>query len=771
MHVKLKPLSQPQLEEILIQDPLFPIGRDEEPFSRYDKALVANLSRRHARIFQEAGSLYVADVGSRNGTSLNAKPVDQNPVKVHQGDTLSFAGKLDYEVDIIDASEVPTEALPILTLVPKGKKSKLETLVVSDFPFLIGKSATGFAEEVAVEPEVANYLSRRHAHIFVQADKLCIEDLGSANGTYVNGECLGEHAHTLRQGDEIAFGASDLTFVVKMQKRVAEKARKGDKAGAESGDLDESGSASELANVVPEDQRESTIFVSSANSFLDIFCAADEEEGGVAAEQEESEQDLVEDADAVESAKTRGGKPKRGLTIARLYRRFRTFSKEVSQALTEQEGGKPRRKWWLLATLGLLAVVAVGLYQEGAARRQIEQMLSAGQYWESARLAKDYLQQDPLSESVAEWATEALLRAVLPDWLQHLQGGRYSTAQNLLTNAREIAAEPGDGEVLLELMEWVTRLHQYINERGGVNAQLQMFTDEASIERLWRWWDNADSKHRLQMQRLREAEPDFEEVYTLTFSYLRALDSDRDLYISAIDKLKSIVERKLDADEAEELKAVFATFADQYPRVGGLELLQDDLNNYLSLQRQIDQLETGQSAQAALDRHSFVTTPFQRRYREIKAELSERVSPSEAVVVAAPRESSPVMGTISDRNALPRAQLAWQTATARWNAYLQEGGIRGALRLEDKVSVDFRRRAQLLSEARGQAEQGLLLYQNLQREPNYDQRALYDKIRSETQLQRRSLQQLSMVLDPALLEAKLALLVEPASPTGEGGGL
>lgn len=769
MHVKLKPLSQPQLEEILIQDPLFPIGRDEEPFSRYDKTLVANLSRRHARIFQEAGNLYVTDVGSRNGTSLNAKPVDQQPVKVHQGDKLSFAGKLNYEVDIIDESVVPTEDLPILTLVPKGKKSKLETLVVSSFPFLIGKSASGFAEEVAVEPEVADYLSRRHAHIFVHGNQLCIEDLGSANGTYVNGERLGEHAHPMHSGDEIAFGASDLAFVVKLKKRGAEADAKTDKAATESDKAGASAPMSELASVVPEDQKESTIFVSSANSFLDIFCAADEEEVSAAVEQEESEQVAEEDAGDSENIKTSGGKPKRALTIVRFYRRLRTFSKEVGQALSEQEGRNPQRKWWFLATVGVLVTVAVALYLEDAPRRQIEQSLKAGQYWESARLAKDYLQQNPGSESVSEWATEALLKAVLPEWLQHLQGGRYSAAQTSLSNARNIAVEQSESGALLELLDWITQLHQYINGRGGVNAPLQMYTDEAPIERLWRWWDQADSKRRQQMQRLLDAEPGFENVHTLTFSYLRALESDRSVYISAIDKLKGIVDRKLDEDAAVELTAVFSTFADQYPRISGLDLLRDDLDNYLSLQKQLEQLAPGESAQTALDSHSFVTEPFRRRYQVIQSDLGKQLAVDERVDIATPSESSASTGVIPDHNALPRAQLAWQMASARWKAYLQEGGIRGALRLEDSVSVDFRRRAQLLSQARSQAEQGLMLYQSLQRDPSFEQRALYDKIRSETQLQRRSLRQLSMVLDPALLEAKLGLLVEPANPAGEGG--
>ena len=51
--IVLEPVSQPQLGPIGVDDTLFAIGRNEAPFDGYDAALVADLSRRHARIFCE----------------------------------------------------------------------------------------------------------------------------------------------------------------------------------------------------------------------------------------------------------------------------------------------------------------------------------------------------------------------------------------------------------------------------------------------------------------------------------------------------------------------------------------------------------------------------------------------------------------------------------------------------------------------------------------------------------------------------------------------
>jgi len=52
--------------------------------------------------------------------------------------------------------------------------------------------------------------SRRHAEIIGDADGFMLRDLGSTNGTLVNGERVGEHR--LAAGDRIEIGATMITF-------------------------------------------------------------------------------------------------------------------------------------------------------------------------------------------------------------------------------------------------------------------------------------------------------------------------------------------------------------------------------------------------------------------------------------------------------------------------------------------------------------------------------------------------------------------------------
>src|ERR1700758_3468001 len=92
--------QRPALDAIRIVDNLFAVGRSEAPFNDYPPQWTAGLSRRHARVFVEHGAIYVADLGSKNGTTVNGVAVRQAPARVRAGDELCFGGELCYRVGI-----------------------------------------------------------------------------------------------------------------------------------------------------------------------------------------------------------------------------------------------------------------------------------------------------------------------------------------------------------------------------------------------------------------------------------------------------------------------------------------------------------------------------------------------------------------------------------------------------------------------------------------------------------------------------------------------
>src|SRR5689334_7064282 len=77
---------------------------------------------------------------------------------------------------------------------------------LDQFPFTLGRDP---ANQLAVD---GAGVSRRHAQLSLAGDALVLEDLGSSNGTYVNGVRLTAPRH-LQANDQITLG-QNVEFVV-----------------------------------------------------------------------------------------------------------------------------------------------------------------------------------------------------------------------------------------------------------------------------------------------------------------------------------------------------------------------------------------------------------------------------------------------------------------------------------------------------------------------------------------------------------------------------
>ncbi|HQF71670.1 MAG TPA: FHA domain-containing protein [Promineifilum sp.] len=85
-----------------------------------------------------------------------------------------------------------------LLVVERGPAPSLRFALKAD-QVTIGRSAGN--ELVMADPEV----SRRHARVLRRADGYAVEDIGSTNGTFVNGQRIG-HLTLLQDGDTIDLG-------------------------------------------------------------------------------------------------------------------------------------------------------------------------------------------------------------------------------------------------------------------------------------------------------------------------------------------------------------------------------------------------------------------------------------------------------------------------------------------------------------------------------------------------------------------------------------
>ncbi|MFY9571572.1 MAG: FHA domain-containing protein, partial [Blastocatellia bacterium] len=91
----------------------------------------------------------------------------------------------------------------LIGVLPSGEK--LEYLI-DKHEIEMGKAAHNHIK--LTDPTVSN----THAIVITRDSGYSIVDLGSRNGTFINGERLGAQAHTLRHGDKIQLGQTVLTF-------------------------------------------------------------------------------------------------------------------------------------------------------------------------------------------------------------------------------------------------------------------------------------------------------------------------------------------------------------------------------------------------------------------------------------------------------------------------------------------------------------------------------------------------------------------------------
>ena len=811
MQIILTNVSHPQLGEIQIKDRLFPIGRHETPFDSFGPEVVAKLSRRHARIFTQDDSAHIVDLNSLNGTTVNGAPLDKHSRKLQHNDEINFAGLLIYRVSLEQGDTTGDDAtVVLLTLIPDQRDNQIEPIVVAEYPYLISKSDDTFARYRERLPEQYKFLSRRHAHFFLRNHEVLLEDLGSTNGTFVSGQRLDEHARVIRDGDIIAFGGNDFSY----RAHIKTIQRKGE------GPLDEASMMTEVLHTSTDADVTRTTFVTSANSFIDIFCAPDDDDDALS--QAKADGASGPAAERQSRGKAKQSKPKGRVAI---------FLGEARRAFkADDQPGKRNGRWWAAALL-VVVVTLIGLaYLQDADKRSIEQLIDEGSFDQGIELADAYLQHHPDDQEVAELALNAISRQLLPDWQARLQAGEFSQARLLLDQAKGKTQHTPTAKPLLELLHWNTDQAEFMQQRGGPDSDILLFQDEDKIVRLIDWWDQDSNEHQRLASHIAQYEPAFGSVQSQALSWLRNLRNEKSLYLAAIDELKETLRGQLAFGNHDDLANALGEFKTRYPRIAGIENLERDLERYLPIQQAIDQA-AWLDAIELLDSTRFLTPPFLEQVARLR---SERLPPQEIASryqqaeemwqqgqgdtaiarlqelmvgnweemasnnlphkrsvweqygslaehrseadypqrlfklyqILRPKEDNYFIQVLQAdytqhrAQALQRADRALQEAKRVWGDYQNNGRITGLQRLEARISGQYRKQAQRLSKAFERSQQGADIYRSLNTAlPDPDQ-TLYQEILRESRLQRRSLQELNMVLEAKLLQDKLALLPE-----------
>ncbi|WP_223633807.1 FHA domain-containing protein [Corallococcus sp. EGB] len=222
------------------------------------------VSRQHARLYVEGGTVYVEDGGSQNGTFVDGERI-QGPTALTPASQVLLG---DYELklkggarstggrraataappDPATLSDAPvrgTRAMPsIRAKATQNGAAKPEGALArrppsrpqraggaeadpgaGSGPVLKGMTGPWAGKSYPIQgtllvgraPPAAVILdddsvSRKHAEVKREGSAVLARDLGSANGTLLNGELLGEEFVDLQAGDVLQFGVVEMTF-------------------------------------------------------------------------------------------------------------------------------------------------------------------------------------------------------------------------------------------------------------------------------------------------------------------------------------------------------------------------------------------------------------------------------------------------------------------------------------------------------------------------------------------------------------------------------
>lgn len=175
----------------------FILGRDPNvPIPLQDR----KVSRKHARIYRRGDEFFIEDLGSANGVLMNGRPI-RKPICLVNGTEMEIGPFL-----LTFAADPDQGTALAFSLLGLNGPVEGQVYQLPQADIFIGR---GDDSDIAI-PDGS--ISRKHAVLEVGVDSLMVEDLGSSNGTFVNGTRVAREP--LEDGDQLRFGSIDFEVQV-----------------------------------------------------------------------------------------------------------------------------------------------------------------------------------------------------------------------------------------------------------------------------------------------------------------------------------------------------------------------------------------------------------------------------------------------------------------------------------------------------------------------------------------------------------------------------
>ena len=155
------------------------------------------ISRRHARITFDGKNYWIEDLKSTNGTFLNGEPVQKDRLRHLDVITLGKKADLLFVLRSAERQVVKRHGIVRAALAPA------EAADAAPHEVGVGEITLGRSAACNIQAESAT-VSKVHAQVRRTTDQLVVQDLGSSNGTFVNGNRV--MSAELRDGDVLSLG-------------------------------------------------------------------------------------------------------------------------------------------------------------------------------------------------------------------------------------------------------------------------------------------------------------------------------------------------------------------------------------------------------------------------------------------------------------------------------------------------------------------------------------------------------------------------------------
>ncbi len=203
-HLQLTRLSGPRAgEKIEPGGSLVRLGRASTNTLAFPEERI--VSAQHAKIVRLPDGFVLMDLESTNGTLVNGQRVER--ARLHSHDVIALGpGGPELSVGILAPDESGGATIAIPNFAEIGKRRKGATLL-REIPLPEGSLTLGRADsaDVCLPSPI---ISKAHARLTRRGDVVTIEDLGSTNGTYVDGQPV--ERQVLGAGDRVILGPFQL---------------------------------------------------------------------------------------------------------------------------------------------------------------------------------------------------------------------------------------------------------------------------------------------------------------------------------------------------------------------------------------------------------------------------------------------------------------------------------------------------------------------------------------------------------------------------------